>query len=298
MTSSLYDSKNSHRAPIWTTIVIIVLFGSIQLSAQFAFPSLSPKGKISQVVGNTLVEIEYERPSARNRAIFGHLVPWNMVWRTGAGYCTKISFDQPVHIGGQTVEAGKYSIFTIPNTDEWVIILNTDTTLYGSYNYDTQHDIARFIARPQKSHRYYETLTFDIDLRPNNATIYISWENTQVSFELKTSTDSELMNYIEENLLSGKLKDGNLYSNAAEHLYFLNTRLKDALLLTDMAIELNQEDGFARRVQMDIYEKLHLYEDALLTIEEALRFKNSSTDVDAWIKHQNRIKEKISDRGH
>ncbi|MCB0649080.1 MAG: DUF2911 domain-containing protein [Saprospiraceae bacterium] len=78
------------------------------------FPSLSPKGNISQVVGNTRIEIEYIRPSVRKRQIFGDLIPWDKVWRTGAGSCTKISLNEPVKIGGQKVQAGKYALLTIP----------------------------------------------------------------------------------------------------------------------------------------------------------------------------------------
>ena len=158
-----------------TTIVTLLFLAYTSLAfGQVEYPSLSPKGRIEQVVGNTNVEIEYERPSVRNRVVFGGIVPWNKVWRTGAGYCTKISFDKPVIIGGQTVNPGKYTIFTIPNPDRWIVILNSNTTLYGSFNYNPEKDITRFIVRPTKSQRFYETLTFDIDLIPNNARIFIS----------------------------------------------------------------------------------------------------------------------------
>ena len=86
-------------------LALLLIVGS-PLFAQYEFPSLSPKGHISQVVGDTQIEVEYERPSVRNRVIYGGLAPWNKVWRTGAGYCTKIRFDKPVSVGGQQVDAG------------------------------------------------------------------------------------------------------------------------------------------------------------------------------------------------
>ena len=102
------------------------------------------------MVGNTTLQIEYERPSARKRKVFGELVPWDQVWRTGAGNCTKIKTNQPIKIGGQQIEKGVYSLFTIPNPHEWVIILNKDTSLYGSYNYNSENDVARFVVIPKR----------------------------------------------------------------------------------------------------------------------------------------------------
>lgn len=273
--------------------IIIFVLGLYTASGQVDYPSLSPKGTITQMVGNTKVEIQYERPSARNRRVFGELVPWNKVWRTGAGGCTKISFDKNVVIGGQKVKAGQYSIFTIPNPHEWVVILNSDTELYGTYNYNPEKDVARFIVIPKETKRYYETLTFDIDLIPNNARIYMAWKHTSIDFDLVTSTDEDLMNYIDEFLLTKKEKDGKRYSNAAEHLYFSNKRLKEAILLTNIAIEKNSSDGFARNVKMNIYEKLHQYSKALKVIEEAIKNEKIKSEIKYWLEHKERIKSKI-----
>lgn len=85
---------------LFTAMWIVANIFAIAQS-DYPYPSLSPLGKISQQVGNTVIDIEYERPSARKRKIFGELVPWNKVWRTGAGYCTKIWFDKPVIVEGQ-----------------------------------------------------------------------------------------------------------------------------------------------------------------------------------------------------
>ncbi|TMM53188.1 DUF2911 domain-containing protein [Maribacter algarum] len=282
----------------YTIGIIIFVLGLFTASGQVDYPSLSPKGMISQIVGNTKVEIEYERPSARNRSVFGELVPWDKVWRTGAGNCTRISFDKDVILGGQPVKAGQYSIFTIPNPQEWVVILNSDTELYGSFNYSPEKEVARFIVTPQKSDRYYETLSFDIDLIPNNARIYISWENTNISFELVTTTDKDLMNYIDEFLLTKKEKDGNRYANAAEQLYFLNSRFGDALALCEIALEKHKKSddyskGFVYRVKMEIYEKLHLYHKAIEIIDDAIVNEKSESEIKYWIKNKERINKKI-----
>ncbi len=176
-------------------IIVSIVLITIQVKGQetdFSYPSFSPKGKLSQTVGNTQIEVDYERPSVRKRKIFGGLVPWNKVWRTGAGNCTKIEFDKDVKIEGQKVPAGRYSLFTIPNPNEWIVIINKDTTLYGSNNYDFKNDIARFVLIPAESNRFYETLNFDIELNQHNSKMYISWANTQIHFDIETSTNQNI----------------------------------------------------------------------------------------------------------
>ncbi len=278
--------------------VILLLTGTSLVFGQVEYPSLSPKGRIIQMVGNTSIEIEYERPSARDRKIFDGLVPWNKVWRTGAGHCTIISFNTPIVLGGQSIKAGKYSIFTIPNPNEWIVILNSDTTLYGSFNYNSKNDVARFIVTPSTTQRYYETLTFDIDLIPNNAKIYISWGNTQIDFELLTSTDEDLMNYIDEFLLTEKENDGSRYANAAEQLYFMNYRFRDALVLCEIALKKHKDvdeysKGFVFRVKMDIYEKLHLYNEAIEAINQAIKLEANDSEVKHWMNNKRRITKKV-----
>lgn len=193
------------------------------------------------------------------------------------------------------MKAGRYSLFTIPNPREWVVILNSDTTLYGSGRYNPEKDVARFVVLPKKSPRFYETLTIDIDLVPNNARIYISWEHTAIDFELITTTDADLMQYIDEFLLTRKEADANRYSNAAEQLYFSNTRLNEAIRLTDIAIEKNSDDGFARRVKMDIYEKLHRHDKALQVVENAIENEKDPGEIAYWREHQKRLEKKIQD---
>lgn len=252
--------------------MISLLLICVSLSGQddYPFPSLSPQGTISQVVGNTLVGIEYERPSARRRTIFGDLVPWNRVWRTGAGNCTKISFDQPVKIEGQEIAAGKYSLFSIPGPEEWVIILNADTTLYGSSFYDEQRDVARFVVIPQQTQRYYETLNIDIGLVPNNADVYISWENTQVSFRIETSTDADIEAFIRNELMSGQSQQSIQYAGAAEYRLYQGSNLLEGLTLATKAIELDESNGWARSLKIRLYERLKMYESSLAEIEQAM----------------------------
>lgn len=281
-----------------TILVLSLLLVSYQINGQgidFPYPSFSPKGNISQTVGNTLVEVEYERPSVRKRQVFGGLVPWNKVWRTGAGNCTKIKFDKDLKIGGQKVSAGKYSIFTIPNIEEWIVIINKDTSLYGSYDYDFKNDIVRFVVIPTESSRFYETLNFDIELNQHNAKIYISWANTQINFDIETSTNEDIEKLIREELLTGKNKLSDNYAGAAAYLAYRGIDLAIALKLADKAKELDENSEWIHGIKVGIYESLKLYNNALEEISQLLIIlKRNKEDRSAEIRKMESEYERIS----
>ena len=275
-------------------------------SAQIVFPVLSPRGSITQWVGNTYVTISYERPAVREREVFGSLVPYGQLWRTGAGYCTQISVDQPVKIGNERIEAGRYSLFTIPGKDEWVVILNADTTLYGTYGYNTDKDVIRFLAKPEKTGRFYESLTIDIDVVPNDAVVYLSWANTQISFTINTTIDEEIMYGVRVELLEGESDDPNQYALAAEYMIMQNTNLYDALVLAEKAIALDP-NSWARMLKIQVLEKLHRFDEALTEIQagkENVKTRKYSkkeymeSDLQYWDKHATRIKNKIAEQSN
>jgi hypothetical protein len=274
-------------------LFFFVLFLSGGLWAQI--PSFSPLGTISQVVGNTTIEVEYERPLARGRKIYGGLVPWGKVWRTGAGYCTKLRFSKPVMVGEQSVPAGRYALLTIPSKDEWMVILNTDTTLYSGHKHDREKDVARFRVRPTKASRYYEALTFDLDLEGENARLYISWTDTQLSFPIPTSTEAETMAYI-DGLFTRPLSDTLSYTYAAEYLFFGRKDLNKALKLTELDLQVGN-GGYVHRMRMEIYEYLGHKDKALEEVRQAVTFRkanpldaeNQAWDLREWANHEKRL---------
>lgn len=141
----------------------------------------SPKAEVSGTVGGANVDIVYCRPSADKRKIMGELVPFGKVWRTGANAATTIEFDKDVKIEGKSVPAGKYALFTIPNENEWTIILNKDFNQQGAYNYDESKDVLRVSVKPKKSDQYVETFT----ITPEKDKVNLKWENTEVGFKVK-----------------------------------------------------------------------------------------------------------------
>jgi hypothetical protein len=252
-------------------------------TAQVNFPALSPKGSISQKVGVGTISVIYERPAARGRKVFGELVRYNKLWRTGAGNCTKIKFDDNVLIENKVIPAGTYSLFTIPDLQEWTIILNSDTTLYGTGGYDQRNDIVRFPAKAKVTQRYYESFTIDIDVIPDNAEINICWENTNVAFEVKTETDKKIAKMVNEQLLSGKIKDPQLLAMGAEYFYFLGRDLETGLALVNQAIDIKSSSWYYA-LKVDILTKSKKYLEAIETLK--LNMAYVKTNPENWSKEE------------
>lgn len=251
---------------------IFLILASLTTFAQI--PSLSPLTKLSQEAGNTTVAITYERPAARGRQVFGNLVPYGKVWRTGAGHCTKFSFSRKVWVNGQAIPAGKYSLFTIPTEEAWTIIFNRDTTLYGSSDYDPAQDVVRFRVPAQRAGRYHESLTYALDFVPDNLECYLSWANTTVQFTIKTSTEAEVNAHIDRLLLAPLNPDAE-YAWAAEHLFYNRGDLNKALALVDRQMEVGMGEN-PIRIKMEVYHYLGYNDKALEMVKQAQQWVNDN----------------------
>ncbi len=163
------------------SVFLIAVAAALMAFPSYAQQRTSPKAEAKGVVGGAKVDIVYCRPSADKRKIVGGLVPYGEVWRTGANAATTIEFDKTVKIEGKTVPAGKYALFTIPNENEWTIIINEDYNQQGAYNYDEKKDILRVKVKAKKTDQYIETFT----ITPGKDRIILQWENTQVAFRVK-----------------------------------------------------------------------------------------------------------------
>jgi tetratricopeptide (TPR) repeat protein len=247
---------------------LLLLLLPLRLWAQPDFPPLSPSGYLSQQIGDTQIEIWYDRPASRGREIFGELVPWGEVWRTGAGPCTKIRFDQPVEVGGQAVPAGIYALATIPQPDQWMVILHRDTSLYGAYGYDPAQDVARFWVPVGRSERFYEALTFDLDVVPNDARFYLSWGHLQLSFPIKTGTDADYLAYLRDEVYPSS--DPEALVLAAEYLLMQQQHYLQALALTRRALKVDPQSEFAYNIKASLETRLGYHSAAKATVEAAI----------------------------
>ena len=175
--------------------------------AQLQTPAASPAASVSTQVGLTDIKVEYSRPRAKGRKIFGTetsvVVPYGKIWRTGANAGTKISFSDDVTVEGQAVPKGEYLIFTWPGATDWTVSLYKDVSLGGNTDgYDKSKEFASFKVKPEKLTEKVETFTINItDIADDNksAKIQLAWENTSVKFNVGVSYDEKVMKSIEAN---------------------------------------------------------------------------------------------------
>ena len=228
-------------------IIFTLLLFTVNLSfSQINTPRVSPASEVEQMVGLTEIEIEYSRPSMRGREVFGNLVPFGKVWRTGADNSTKISFDTDVIISGKTIQSGTYSIFSIPNKESWEIILYSDVELWGVPRDWSENKIvfsSMFDVKKLKKSNTVETFTISFnDLTNNDVNMSISWENTSVDIKIEVPTRSMVESDINK-VLSDNPKSSDYYA-AAVFYRQENINLDKALEWMNKAIEMNESPRF------------------------------------------------------
>jgi len=146
----------------------------------------SPIVITTQKYEDTYIKIVYGQPYKRERAIFGELEPFGEVWRTGANEATEITLTDDIKMAGDTVEAGTYTLFTIPDPDEWTVILNTQLGQWGAFTYDPQFDYLRFKVPARETEEIVETLTITFDeIENNQTTLSIAWDDTRIDIPVE-----------------------------------------------------------------------------------------------------------------
>ncbi len=178
------------------SFAILVLLAAFGFSQQeLKVPTLSPITEVSQEVGLTQVKLSYSRPSAKGRKVFGDLVPFNEVWRTGANASTKLTFTLDAKIDGNALKAGTYALYTIPGEKEWTVIIHTNTkhrSIAGDV-YKPAEDAFRFKVKPAKTSNFVETFTIGFsDITAKSCNVIVSWENTEIRFKVEFDVDAEV----------------------------------------------------------------------------------------------------------
>ena len=215
--------------------VLAVLIANFTIEAQVKTPQSSPKTTVNQVVGLTDVTVEYSRPSAKGRVVFGDLVPFGKLWRTGANQNSMVTFSDDVVIKGNTLKKGKYAIFTTPKADMWEVIFYTDTENWGTpAKWDANKVALSTMVDPTALGNHVETFTIGVNnLTNDSATLDISWEKTMVSIKFEVPTKKAAMASIEK-VLAGPT--GNDYFSAAQYFYQADGDMKKALEYVNKAV--------------------------------------------------------------
>jgi len=163
------------------------MFLSVEALAQDALkPRVSPLAITSIRYKDAYLKIVYSQPQKKGREIFGKLVPFGEVWRTGANEATEITITQDISVNDKLIlKAGTYSLFTIPNKEKWTVIFNKDLGLWGAYNYDYKKDVLRFDVDAKTIEQVCEPFIINIDQKTDTAEIILKWDKTQINFPIK-----------------------------------------------------------------------------------------------------------------
>ena len=229
-------------------------------------PQPSPTQTIKQDFGISSAELIYSRPGIKNRKIFGDLVPFGKVWRTGANSATRLKFSDDVTFGGQTLKAGEYAVYTIPNEKEWDIIINKGSANWGT-DYKQEDDVMRVKAKPTKLDQPVESFTMQFaNVKANSMDLEIIWDKTAVSVPITTDIDKKIMAQI-DNAMN---KDNRPYFQSA--MYYLETGrdLKQALAWFDKAIEQNPKAFWIYHQKANALAKLGNKADARTTAQKSM----------------------------
>jgi hypothetical protein len=221
--------------PVFALALAFAVTGSAQTN-RLEFPAASPGCTIKQRFGLTDVEVVYSRPGIKGREIFGSLVPYGKVWRTGANNATKLTFSTPVKINGAEVPAGTYALFTIPGENEWTIIINKGAAQWGAFAYDEKVDVVRVKSVPLKLAESVESFTIEFNrITDESAVMNLVWDKTVVPIKLEVDVTSKLVPQIEATMASDSKNKP--YYPAAMFYYDHGQDLKKASEWVDAAIK-------------------------------------------------------------
>ena len=259
-----------------------MIFGSLLFAimftanAQLKTPAASPTQSLKQDFGISNIELVYSRPAMKGRKIFGDLVPYGKVWRTGANNATRIKFADDVTIGGQKLAAGDYAIYTIPNEKEWEVIINKGVTNWGTV-YKQDEDVLRFKVKSDKLDDKVESFTVQFDnIKANSIDLAIMWDKTGVRIPITTDIDTKIMAQITDAMKTEKPP----YFQAA--MYYLDNGkdLNQALTWFDKAVETQPNAYWMHHQRANALAKLGKKEEARKAAQTSMQLAKDQKNDD------------------
>lgn len=260
-------------------------------SAQIQSPQPSPLARVAQKVGLTDVTLEYSRPGMKGREVFGNLVPYGEIWRTGANSNTIVSFSDDVEIGGKTLKKGSYALYTKPGKDSWEIIFYSDTNNWGNpEKWDESKVAVKTTAEVTELPFEMETFTIFLDdLKNDSAVMNIVWDNTAATLPIKFPTDAKAMASIEK-VMNGPT--ANDYFAAGTYYHDTGKDNKKALEWVNKAIEMQAEDAFWMLRRKSLIEAdLGMKKEAIATAKRSLAAAEKAGNADYVKMNKDSLKE-------
>lgn len=250
-------------------LTFLFVFASLIATAQVQTPKPSPSSKLSQTVGLTDVEVKYSRPSMRGRKVFGNLVPYGKVWRTGANENTTITFSDDITINNDTLKKGTYAIYTKPNADKWEVIFYKDSKNWGNPREWSDAKVAlKAIVPVQKMPMPIETFTITLDdLKSDRATLGMLWENIYVGVPFNVPTEAKAEASIKKVMAGPSAND---YFNASKYYKDNGKDLNQALTWVDKAITSRPNAFWMVREKALILAKMGKKKEAIATAKKSM----------------------------
>lgn len=263
-------------------IQLLTLFIAFTGLATSLFSGVTPPrpsllASTTQKIGLTDITITYSRPNTKDREIFGELVPFGEVWRTGANWATTIELETNATLGGHDLSQGKYSLFTIPGEENWTVIINSKPDQFGAFSYDSTLDVFRFEVPAQKLPTHLETFSIQFsNTHDNQADIEISWADTFISFEVSVSDETnhkQMMASIQESVIDneGNLAWGDL-GEAARYYVKTNFELDTAVIWLTQCVELNPNAWWMIGEKAQLLKQLERNKEAIAAANEMLAY--------------------------
>ena len=246
-------------------ITLCMAIIGINAIAQIKTPQPSPAASFKQALGLGEVSVNYSRPAMKGRVVFGDLVPFDKIWRTGANNSTKINFSDDVIIEGNKLPAGEYALYAIPSRTEWTIIFHKNTKLWGlgePGDYKEENDALRIKVKPSMLPYNVESFTISTsDITANSCKVNIEWERTKVSFNVTTEIDAKIMASIEKTF--NPKVDASSYYSAASYYYENNKDLNKALEWVNQAISMRSDAFWMVHLKAKILKSMNKTTEAI-----------------------------------
>ena len=270
-------------------VVMTTVFCFSANAQQLKIPAASPTQTLKQDFALSEITIEYSRPGVKGRVIYGDLVPYGKIWRTGANNATMITFGDNVKVEGHAVAAGTYAIYSIPGKDSWDIMLYKDLELGGSVNdYKPENELLRIKAKPTVLSNKVETFTIQVaDITSTEANIELMWDKTMVSFKVNAEIDAQIIKNIEASLKS----DTRPYFQAANYYYENDKDMNQALAWVSKSIEQNPTRFWVVHLKAKIQMRIKDYKGAIATAEQSLALSKEQKSDDYVLLNEKLIAE-------
>jgi hypothetical protein len=257
--------------------IVALIAGNLAFAQTLTTPQPSTTQTVTQNFGLSSIELSYSRPNVKGRAVIGGLVPFGKVWRTGANSATTLTFGDEVTIGGKKISAGKYGLLSIPDKDNWILIITKQLDVTSPAAYKEESDVVRVNVKPVTIAEKVESFTIQFtNVKPSTCDLNLQWENTSVTLPISTDVDSKVMAQIKDVMT----KDNLPYYSAAMYYMDNGKDLNQALVWFNKATEQNPTAFWIPYQKANCLVKLGKKQEAIAASTKSLELATAAKSAD------------------